>query len=279
MEEKITSLQINNMKVSHELPIELFQHSYAWNDYDYCLPHLIDKYERYRLYFQKARLNQRFIIMDNGLFEGVKHTEQDLFDKMWIVKPNVFIVPDEWNDSNATLRNAKYWMINRKGFLPEDTNLMAVCQGKTIGELVTTYQNLIDLGYKHIAFNHSSIAYTEFYPQHKKLNAQMLGRIELIRTLLEKDTVRKDIYHHLLGCSLPQEMLAYSEFDWIKSVDTSNPIIVGSEGVRYGDNGIDYKPKTKIEDLFNVNLEDKIEDITFNVNKFKSYVRKTIITI
>ena len=121
------------MKVSHELPIELFHKSYEWNDYDYCLPHLIDKYERYRLYFQKARLDQRFIIMDNGLFEGVKHTEQDLFDKMWIVKPNVFVVPDEWNDSNATLRNAKHWITNRAIYLPEGTELMAVCQGKTIG--------------------------------------------------------------------------------------------------------------------------------------------------
>jgi len=107
----------------------------------------------------------------------------------------------------------------------------------------------------------------------------MLGRIELIRTLLEKDTIRKDIYHHLLGCSLPQEMMAYSDFNWIKSVDTSNPIIIGASGVRYGDNGIDYKPKTKIEELFDLNLEDKLEDITFNINKFKSYVRKAIITV
>jgi hypothetical protein len=170
-------------------------------------------------------------------------------------------------------------MINYKAGLPEGVNLMAVCQGKDIGELLTTYQNLIDIGYKHIAFNHLSIAYPTFYPKHNSLNAQMLGRIELIRALLEKDTIRKDIYHHLLGCSLPQEIMAYSDFDWIKSVDTSNPIIVGSEGVRYGDNGINYKPKIKIEELFNLNLEDKIEDIIFNINKFKSYVRKTNVTV
>jgi len=267
------------MKVSHELPPSLMSYSYQWNDYEYCLPVFIDRYEQYRLFFQKARLDKRFIIMDNSLFEGYKHTEQDLFDKMWIVKPNIFIVPDEWNNSIITLQNAKHWMINNITYLPEGTNLMAVCQGKTIDELITTYQTLIDIGYKHIAFNHSSIAYTEFYSQRKLLNAQMLGRIELIRTLLEKDTIRKDIYHHLLGCSLPQEMLAYSEFDWIKSVDTSNPIIVGSEGVRYGDNGVDYKPKNKIEDLFNINLKDKLEDIIFNVNKFKSYVKKSIITV
>ena len=261
------------MKVSHELPIELMNHSYEWNDIDYCLPHLIDKYDRYRLYFQKARLDQRFIIMDNGLFEGVKHTTEDLFDKMWLVKPDIFVVPDEWNDSNATLRNAKHWMFNYKDKVPEDTQFMAVCQGKNMGELITTYQTLLDIGYKHIAFNHSSIAYTEFYPDHKPVFAQMLGRIELIRRLIEKDTVHKHVYHHLLGCSLPQEFMAYSEFEWIKSVDTSNPIIVGSEGVRYGDNGIEYKPKTKIEELFEVDLSERMDDIKFNINKFKEYIK------
>jgi hypothetical protein len=261
------------MKVSHELPIELMNHSYEWNDIDYCLPHLIDKYDRYRLYFQKARLDQRFIIMDNGLFEGVKHTTEDLFDKMWLVKPDIFVVPDEWNDSNATLRNAKHWMFNYKDKVPEDTQFMAVCQGKNMGELITTYQTLLDIGYKHIAFNHSSIAYTEFYPDHKPVFAQMLGRIELIRRLIEKDTVHKHVYHHLLGCSLPQEFMAYSEFEWIKSVDTSNPIIVGSEGVRYGDNGIEYKPKTKIEELFEVDLSERMDDIKFNIQKFKQYIK------
>lgn len=261
------------MKVSHELPLGLLSYSYKWNDYDYCLPHLIDKYEQYRLYFQKARLDKRFIIMDNGLFEGVKHTEQDLFDKMWIVRPDVFIVPDEWNDSTATLRNAKHWMKNRKGLLPEGTSLMAVCQGESLNELITTYQNLVDLGYKYIAFNHSSVAYMEMYHGMDGVKRQMYGRMEFIRKLVERDTIRKDIYHHLLGCSLPQEFMAYNTWKFIKSVDTSNPIIVGSEGVRYGDNGINYKPKTKIEELFEINLDDKIEDIKFNVEKFKEYIK------
>jgi hypothetical protein len=261
------------MKVSHELPIDLLHKSYEWNDYDYCLPHLIDKYEKYRLFFQKARLDKRFIIMDNGLFEGVTHTIDDLFDKIWMIHPAIFIVPDAWNDSTTTLRNAKHWVLNHKSDLPVETNLMAVCQGESIGELISTYQTLVDLGYKHIAFNHSSIAYTNYYPNHKKIFGQMYGRIELIRRLMETDTVRTDVYHHLLGCSLPQEIIAYTKFDWIKSIDTSNPIIVGSEGVRYGDNGIEFKPTKKIEDLFEVNLEGKMEDIIFNVEKFKKYLK------
>ena len=261
------------MKVSHELPLGLMHNAYEWNDYDYCLPHLIDQYDQYRLFFQKSRLNKRFIIMDNGLFEGVVHTIEDLYDKIVLFRPNIFIVPDEWNDSAATLRNAKEWMNNYKSDLPEETELMAVCQGKDLNELTTTYQTLLDLGYKHIAFNHSSIAYQEMYPENKGLKASMYGRMGFIRHLVQTGIINKSAYHHLLGCSLPQEFMVYGDWDFIKSCDTSNPILVGAEGIRYGEGGIDWKPKEKLEFYFEKDLSGKIEDISFNVQKFKEYVK------
>ena len=260
------------MKISHELPLALMSYAYKWNDYDYCLPHLIDQYDQYRLFFQKSRLDKRFIIMDNGLFEGVTHTTEDLIEKINLVRPNIFIVPDEWNDSNATLRNAKSWMINYKQGLPEGVELMAVCQGKDLLELITTYQTLLDLGYTHIAFNHSSIAYQSLGHEDHLKNS-MYGRMEFIRRLVEKDIIRKTVYHHLLGCSLPQEFMAYKDWTFIKSVDTSNPILVGAEGERYNDNGITWKPKNKLEHYFEMDLSERLDDIKFNVDKFKQYIK------
>jgi hypothetical protein len=262
------------MKISHELPLGLMQYAYKWNDYDYCLPHLVDKYEQYKLFFQNAKKDGRFIIMDNGLFEGVFHTVQDLIEKIELIKPDVFIVPDNWNDSNTTVRSAKHWIINFKDNLPRGVNLMAVCQGKDMTELTTTYQTLVDLGYTHIAFNHSSIAYRKEYDGSiPDLKAQMYGRMEFIRRLVASGTIRKDVYHHLLGCSLPQEFMSYDDWDFIKSVDTSNPILVGAEGQRYSDSGLTWKPKEKLEHYFEMNLEDKVEDIKFNVDKFKSFIK------
>jgi hypothetical protein len=261
------------MKISHELPLSLMHYGYEWNDYDYCLPHLIDKYEQYRLYFQKAKLGKRFIIMDNGLFEGVEHTTEDLLSKINLIRPNIFIVPDAWNDHALTLVNAKSWMMNHKPHLPEGVELMAVCQGKTINDLIATYQILLDLGYKHIAFNHSSIAYQEMYPENKGLKASMYGRMEFIRRLVATNTIDKNAYHHLLGASLPQEYMCYKDWPFIKSGDTSNPILVGAEGVRYDDGGIDWKPKEKLEYYFEKDLSGQIEDIIFNVNKFKQYIK------
>ena len=268
------------MKVSHELPLGLMKFAYKWNDYDYCLPHLIDKYTEYKEFFEYSRTHGRFIIMDNGLFEGVTHTTEDLISKIELVRPNIFVVPDEWNDSAATLRNAKSWMINYKEGLPEGVNLMAVCQGKDMTELITTYQTLIDLGYTHIAFNHSSIAYQEYFysatggdTNYTPLEMAMYGRMEFIRRLVERGIIRRDVYHHLLGCSLPQEFMSYDDWKFIQSVDTSNPILVGAEGKRYADNGIDWKPKEKLEYYFEKNLDDKLEDIIFNLNKFKSFIK------
>ena len=261
------------MKISHELPLSLMNNAYKWNDYDYCLPHLVDKFDQYRIFFQKSRLDKRFIIMDNGLFEGVFHTVQDLLEKINLIRPDIFIVPDSWNDSTTTIRSAKHWMINFKNDLPKGVELMAVCQGKDMGELITTYQTLIDLGYTHIAFNHSSIAYQKEYEGMDHLKASMYGRMEFIRRLVQSGTIRKDVYHHLLGCSLPQEFMSYDDWSFIKSVDTSNPILVGAEGKRYSDSGLLWKPKEKLEHYFEMNLEDKMEDIIFNVNKFKSFIK------
>ena len=261
------------MKISHELPLGLMHYGYEWNDIDYCLPHLIDKYEQYRLYFQKAKLNKRFIIMDNGLFEGVEHTTEDLLSKINLIRPNIFIAPDAWNDHALTLVNAKSWMNNYKPNLPEGVELMAVCQGKTISDLIATYQTLLDLGYKHIAFNHSSIAYQEMYPENKGLKASMYGRMEFIRRLVTTNTIDKSAYHHLLGASLPQEYMCYKDWEFIKSGDTSNPILVGAEGKRYDDGGIDWKPKEKLEHYFEKDLSDRLDDIIFNVNKFKQFIK------
>jgi len=261
------------MKISHELPLSLMKYAYKWNDYDYCLPHLIDQYSEYKEFFEYSRTHGRFIIMDNGLFEGVTHTTEDLIEKIELIQPDVFVVPDAWNDSNTTLVNAKSWVINYKEGLPQRTNLMAVCQGKDMTELTTTYQTLVDLGYKYIAFNHSSIAYQDRYPLNEPLFAQMYGRMEFIRKLVASNIIRNDVHHHLLGCSLPQEFMSYKDWNFIKSVDTSNPILVGAEGIRYADGGLDFKPKEKLEHYFEKDLNGQIEDIIFNVNKFKSFIK------
>jgi hypothetical protein len=258
------------MKISHELPLSLLEYSNDWNDYEYCLPHLLDKHSDYRQYFLDSRERDRFIIMDNGLFEGVTHTTQDLLEKIDLIKPDIFIVPDEWNDSAITAKNAKHWLQYK---MPMRTKLMVVLQGKTVSDIHLLYKQCIDLGYTHFAFNHSSIVYQELGGSENALANQSVGRVLLIQYLLSQNIIKDHHYIHLLGASTPQEFTFYRDAipTVVNSVDTSNPIICGALGIRYTETGLLEKPKEKIEEFMEENLDSKLEDIIFNINKFKEF--------
>ena len=261
------------MKISHEVPLSLLNRNKEWSDYDYLLPHLLDKHPEYKEYFIKSSEEGRFIIMDNGLFEGVTHTTKDLLEKIDLIKPDIFIVPDEWNDRDITARNAKHWTQYK---LPFKTKLMVVLQGKTTNEMLTLYQQCVDLGYTHFAINHSSIVYQSLCDSPEVIANQSVGRVILIEHLRSQNAIKDHHYIHLLGASTPQEFTYYRDNlpTLIKSVDTSNPIIVGALGQRYAEVGMLTKPTNKIEEFMESNLEDNLEHIIYNINRFRKFCNK-----
>ena len=58
-----------SIKVSHELPINALHLSRKINDYEYCLPHLLDESKEYRRFFYGTKSDGRYIIMDNSIHE------------------------------------------------------------------------------------------------------------------------------------------------------------------------------------------------------------------
>ena len=263
------------IKTSHELPLCLLDKSYDWNDYEFCLPTYWFKSEQYKQHYLNARKEKRFIIADNGLFEGDSFTEQQLIDFVNELQPDVFVIPDVWNDAFQSYRNAKYWQNEVKEKLPAKTNLMAViqCTNYNIGSAL--YEEYIDLGIKHIAFNHSSTAYQQFFP-HKNLSvSKMMGRIYFISKLLAQDVIEPNVHHHLLGCAIPDEFKYYGPgYEFIKTLDTSNPVVWGCKGFSYDDIVTSImKPKEKIEEFFYEDLDYMTKELIFdNIKKFKSYL-------
>jgi hypothetical protein len=257
------------MKISHEVPLSLLEKSLTFNDYQYVLPHLLDKYDEYKIFMLKYREQENsFIIMDNGLFEGITHTEEDLIEKINLIKPDIFIAPDAWNNSHFTYRNAKYWMNTISPQLPPETKLMVVLQGKTLEEMANLYDKCIDLEFKHFAFNHSSNLYQRIFNHPNKLVNQMMGRIELIHLMKKQGYILDNHYIHLLGCSSWIEGHFYKGMDWINSVDTSSPIINGFLNIDYSSESMFSKPINKIEEFFEIEPVN-IGTIIYNINQFK----------
>ena len=263
------------IKVSHELPIDLLYLSKDVNDYEYCLPHLLDQNNLYREHFYKAKKDGRYIIMDNSLHELGKAYNEDRLH-YWIeeLKPNEFIVPDVWQNKTSTLVNAKRWStIN----FPKEWGVtkVAVVQAEDYAEAVECYSILnTHHGYHKIAFSYGADYYARMFPHPNPLVGKMMGRILTISSMYESGVIRKNDRVHLLGCALPQEFSYYADFPFIESIDTSNPIIHGLEGVKYSSLGLLTKSSTKIDQIKSTPLTPKIlYDINHNLIQFKKFIK------
>lgn len=254
------------MKISHEVPLELLSWSKTVNDYEYILPYFYTRYQEYKDFYLHCKEEGRFSILDNGLFEGETYSTDILISFVEQLNPNIFIVPDEWNDSLKTYTHAEVW----SDIILLPTSKMVVLQGKTFDEMITLYNACYDLGYRHFALNHSSVAYDKAFPHINPMVSKMMGRIQLVHLL--SNILPNDVYIHLLGASLPQEFMYYKGYDFIKSVDTSNPIMVGYNQSDYGLCGLLDKPKGKMEDIFEKNMLPSINQISTNCTNFKKII-------
>ena len=237
------------VKVSHEVPICLLNKSRDFNDYDYCLPHLLDENLKYRRFFEKSKNNGRYIIMDNSLHElGKAYDSSRLL--YWIAElcPNEFIVPDVWEDMEGSVKNAKEWIDIE---LPVGVEKVAVIQAKTLHEAFECTKIYKKLGYKKIAYSYGASYYNDICPHPNKDLGKALGRIYVISTLHKQGILTDNDRVHLLGCAVPQEFGWYQRIECIESIDTSNPIMSALEGVPYKDFGLDEKPV--------INMNDSIE--------------------
>ena len=147
------------IKISHETPMCLLDDSLKFNDYDYCLPHLLDEEPKYLEYFRKAKAAGRYIIMDNSLHElGEAYDSSRLI--YWIneLKPNEFIVPDVWENAEESIINATIWNIYD---FPKEVEKVAVVQAKTIHEASECAKAYKDLGYGKICFSYGASYYND----------------------------------------------------------------------------------------------------------------------
>jgi hypothetical protein len=254
---------MNKIKISHEVPLCLLEESLKFNDYNYCLPHLLDQYEEYKNFFIKSKELGRYIIMDNSLHElGVAYDTKRLL--YWIneLKPNEFIVPDVWEDKTQSVVNAKSWIGVE---LPKEVTKVAVVQAQNLYEAIICYQTYKDLGYKKIAFSYGASYYNDLCPHPNKDLGKAIGRVKVISKLFNLNVINKTDRVHLLGCAVPQEFGWYKGMNFIESIDTSNPVMAALDSVFYTASGLYTKPEANMNDFFNID-RTKINENLLNHN-------------
>ena len=223
--------------IFHEAPNAIFEHVQEMTDGDYCLVHLMDENETYRNLFLESSGNGNHIMLDNSIFElGEAYDSERYYHWINELKPEYFIVPDVLNNGAKTVERLNAWL--DKYEVPSYVKPMAVVQGSSFEELVDTYRKIAyDDRVGKVGISFDSICYLDSAgintPALTKEAAYLRGRSKFIAYLEENDIANRDKPHHLLGCSLPQEMHFYRNLNWVESVDTSNPVVNGLLNIKY----------------------------------------------
>ena len=255
------------IKIAHESPKSIFKEVQKHTDYDYALVHLFEEDPEYLKQFQEAKEAGREIILDNSIFELEEAFDAEKFAG-WVLelKPDWYIVPDALEDAKKTVQQMTEWN-NKYKNLPGKK--IGVVQGKTYEQIKLCYEymdKIANVDMIAISFDYSY--YTETVPHPNKYVSWMLGRVKLLGDLLRDGVINEEKKHHLLGCGLPQEFSFYSDYKWIYSLDTSNPVVHGIKGVPYREDGLWYKESQKLFELINYQVED-INPILHNIHKFR----------
>lgn len=251
------------MLISHEVPLALLNESRNFNDYDYALVHLFETNPEYLDFYKKSIEQGRVVILDNSVFELEEAFDADKF-KHWVreTKPTYYIIPDVLDNAEQTIKNIKEW----KKDVPGQT--IGVVQGQTFEEAVDCYLQIKDLvDCVAVSFN------CKFYESEQGgtiYDKWASGRIRFINYL--SSNLQNTTPVHLLGCSLPQEFQAYQDerFNFIRSVDTSNPIVHAINNIKYTERGLDTKVSTKLIEYMN---EDKFDMdlLQHNIKAFRHF--------
>jgi len=279
------------MLISHESPTCLLETSRGYNDYDYCLVHLLPENTKYRdFYFESVEMG-RHVLLDNSIFElGEAYDSKEFATWVNKLRPTEYIVPDVLEDSNATVDSFKK-------FTSEYNNL----PGKKIGVIQgKTYQEIVDC-YNYIAPRVDKVAisfdYSFYLNEWENINSieketdplpiwvswleqnkwvrYSLGRVALLYRLYNDKILLKKP-HHLLGCATPWEfkLIARSPFkNNIATIDTSNPIVSAILNKKYNPiYGLHEKWSVKLVDFINHDIDrDQLELAFYNTSLFRKF--------
>jgi hypothetical protein len=263
------------VKIAHECPKSIFSEIEKVTDYSYALVHLFEEDPEYLALFKQAKAAGREIILDNSIFELEEAFDAEKY-AYWIreLEPTWYIVPDALEDADKTMNQMSDWL---EKYNDSYGKKIGVIQGKTYEQLKRCYEYMnyiakVDM----IAISFDYSYYTTSVPHSNKHVSWMLGRVKLLGDLLKDGIINTDKKHHLLGISLPQEGLYYkhSNYDWIYSIDTSNPIVHGIKKVPYLDVGLFTKESQKLVEMIDYKVEDT-NLIMNNLYKFRYFWNKS----
>lgn len=270
--------------ISHEIPKTLFSQHHFINDYPYLLCHLLhfggEHFDaEYASFYKDVVAEYKYSILDNSAFElGDSYDSDILYQIGEEYKPSHLILPDALHDKELTKARACSYL--SKYGDKSTPKFIGVLQGKTIEEFVELYDFYCTIDSIEIVavpfdlFTEEEYKGTK-YKVYDNVDYKVHRRAVIDDLISRVKEMKKPL--HLLGCATPNEFTLYPERlrKYVKSVDTSAPVVYGWNNVKFEDN-INLpltvsKPKEKLAESLDIILQQPlIHVIAHNVKQFRT---------
>ena len=272
------------MKISFITPEGSLEDFVPMSDLHLIIANFVEKKAKYTKFFKER---EEYVIMDNGLFEV--HTAMpahELLKRAEMVNADEVVAPDVLFDGKETVESAKKFIMSAMDMeidmespfyqpkFHKKFKIMAVPQGKTPQEWVRCYEQLADMNEIDV-IGLSCLSIPKAFSKISGVKTIMENRLLAIQMLIDEGLIFKDVEYHLLGCGNPLELMYQKQHNWIRSCDTSSPIVHGINDVLYDpyrglmqpkiQTKLDFKstiPKTKYKNIYyNMTILKKLASV------------------
>ena len=132
------------MQIATELPVHCQSVLSSLTDYDFCIGSTYRDIPEYAEFYGQQRKKGRFVVLDNGAFEGKLLENDDLIAAVKELRPQEVVAPDVIGSRKQTYDRAREFTarVREEGL----SVLIQVCpQGNHFQEWTESYQELADL--------------------------------------------------------------------------------------------------------------------------------------
>lgn len=276
------------MKTNSELPISMLEsYNTRLNDIDFVLFNLYKSNKEYRDYYKRLRVEEpdRLMIFDNSAYElyvkGEELDNNDFFNAILDLRPDIYIIPDKLMDHKTTIRNANIWssyrdVLDKLGIIPmyviqgDSSVTMEYCMNEYDRFLTGTYCIAIPFHNSFFKEYCKDEAIKEtFIEQLGKYNDDIKYACGRVRWIWDHcEYLKTKPYIHILGSHCPFEKRFYNQFNFIKSMDTAYPVKCAL--ANYNMFTEPEKPNIIIDDVVDKDISKKTKElIVYNIQKFK----------
>lgn len=208
-----------------------------------CLAWLALQDNYYKAYFKQKAASGAFVILDNGENEKKQITGTTLINLAIEIGASELVLPDTFRDIDGTMLKVRAFL-KEYGFALKAHGIktMAVVQGDTIPKALyhfVAYSEMEGVDTIGLGFDNY---YTLSHPD--KTQGGMFTRLLLTETIANHCAPLSELKPvHLLGLYNPLELKYQAKHEWIRSNDSSAPVLCAMHDIIISDEfGIKTKP-------------------------------------